>query len=371
MMRLSYREAHMRDRVAPRLAILVILAALAAVSAADLRAARPAGPPPLAVSVFADGLNNPRGMKFGPDGALYVAEAGTGGETPNAAACAGPFSYLAGFHSRISRIDGAGTRTTVIDNLPSAVDQFAGYWGASDVAFVGSTLYALEDAGGCERGHPEFPTSLVRIADNGTMTPVADLQAWIVGHPTAVIEPGDFEVDGSWWNLLSERGDLYTVNPNTGDFVKIATNGVITRVVDTSASLGHVVPTALASHGVFHIGNLGVFPIAPGSSQVWQVEPSGRFQVEGSSFTSVVGLAYDHATLYVLEASTIAGSFLGDPGEGALLRVRPGHGAEVLLSGIDFPSSVTVGPDGAVYVARNGIAPDANGTGQILRIAIQ
>ena len=31
------------------------------------------------VSVYASGLNGPRGLKFGPDGLLYVAEAGTGG----------------------------------------------------------------------------------------------------------------------------------------------------------------------------------------------------------------------------------------------------------------------------------------------------
>ena len=34
------------------------------------------------VSVVATDLDNPRGLNFGPDGGLYVAEAGTGGAGP-------------------------------------------------------------------------------------------------------------------------------------------------------------------------------------------------------------------------------------------------------------------------------------------------
>src|SRR5438067_4813923 len=46
------------------------------------------------VRIFASHLNNPRGLEVGPDGALYIAEAGTGGRLkcingPEGKQCAG------------------------------------------------------------------------------------------------------------------------------------------------------------------------------------------------------------------------------------------------------------------------------------------
>ena len=37
---------------------------------------------PETTEVIAAGLNNPRGLNFGPEGALYIAEAGSGGAGP-------------------------------------------------------------------------------------------------------------------------------------------------------------------------------------------------------------------------------------------------------------------------------------------------
>src|SRR5439155_23724125 len=84
------------------------------------------GPPPLPANttVVARGLINPRGFTWGPDGSLYVAEAGTpppgfnptaGGPEPSG----GP--PVTNMNGRISRIGRDGTRTTIVDRLPVVV----------------------------------------------------------------------------------------------------------------------------------------------------------------------------------------------------------------------------------------------------------
>src|SRR5437667_2214668 len=98
------------------------------------------------VTVFASGLNNPRGLKFGPDGFLYVAEGGTGGLNSTDGACdqvVPPVEpYTANVTgARISKIGPNGFRTTVVDNLPSSqtspnVGGFIS--GVADVAFSGN-----------------------------------------------------------------------------------------------------------------------------------------------------------------------------------------------------------------------------------------
>jgi len=325
------------------------------------------------VTVFSTGFNNPRGLKFGPDGMLYVAEGGTGGGGSTVGQCdqvvppVGPYTGSP-TGGRISRVDSSGVRSTVTDQLPSSTDAFTpgDVQGVADVAFVGSTLYALVAGGGCSHGVIGHPNGIYRVNGNGSTALIADLGAFQQAHPVAHPNAGDFEPDGTWYSMVAVRGSFYAVEPNHGELDRVTTDGTISRVVDISASQGHIVPTAIDSHGVFYVGNLNTFPIVPGSSKILQITPSGQVHTVATGLTTVLGVAFDHrARMYALEMTATAG--FPAPGAGALVRITGGK-KETLVSGLDFPTAMTFGPDGALYVSAFGLGPP--GAGEVLRIRI-
>ena len=95
-----------------------------------------------ALTVVADGLDNPRGIGFGPDGALYVAESGSGGAGPciqspeGGEACFG----RTGAVTRITR----HSQQRVLSGLPSVADEGGvAASGPVDLGFSGWTGYLL------------------------------------------------------------------------------------------------------------------------------------------------------------------------------------------------------------------------------------
>jgi hypothetical protein len=327
------------------------------------------------VTVFATGLNNPRGLKFGPDGNLYVAEGGAGGTTSTVGICdqvpapVGP--YTGGFTSRISRIDPHGNRTTVADNLPSSetsASQGNLVSGVSDVAFIGRTLYALTAGSGCSHGLVNTTNGVFQVLANGTLKLVADLSAYQKSHPVANPNPPDFEPDGTWYSMVTVRGVLYAVEPNHGELDAISPNGDISRVADISATQGHIVPTAVAYDGSFFVGNLNTFPIVDGSSKILKITSSGRVETVVTGVTTVLGVAFDsEGYMYILENTT--GNPFPTPFTGKVLRVR-GAGFDEIATGLFLPTAMTFGPDGALYVSNVGFGPPPIGLGQIVRITV-
>ena len=184
-----------------------------------------------------------------------------------------------------------------------------------------------------------------------------------MNHPVANPNPPDFEPDRTWYSMIAVDGDLYAVEPNHGELDKITPGGSVSRVIDISASQGHIVPTAIAFHdGNFYVGNLNTFPIVQGSSKVFKITPTGQITVFRSGLTTILGLAFDSASrLYVLENTT--GNQFPTPGTGKVIRIDPSGNRTLIASGLFLPTAMTFGPDGALYVSNLGFGPPPNGLG--------
>jgi hypothetical protein len=345
---------------------------------------------PSDASVVASGLLGPRGLAFGPDRDLYIAEAGSGGTNATTPAqCTqvpvpiGP--YTGGPTGRISKVDGSGKLSTVASGFPSTISG-GGTIGVADVVFLDGTLYALIGGGGCSHGNPHSQNGIAEVnVRNGKWKLIADLGiAYLSTHPAKFTAADDFEPDGTYYNMIAAHGRLVTVEPNHGNMLAVSQSGRIENLLDISASQGHIVPTSLAEQdGAFYVGNLNLFPIDPQWARVQVIrrhefegedlapgfESRGKYHIVDSKagFTTVVSVRFGpDGLLYVLELSDAEG--FPTPGAGKVVRVKHSGDIEEVITGLAVPTAMTFGPRGHLYVSNLGAAPA--GAGQVLKFAI-
>jgi sugar lactone lactonase YvrE len=243
--------------------------------------------------------------------------------------------------------------------------------GIADIAFLGNRLYALLTGAGCSHDVPDISNGILRVNDDGSTTMIANLSAFYQANPVARPNADDFEPDGTPYSLVDFGGALYAVEPNHGELDRISRDGQISRVIDISASQGHVVPTACVFHaGNFYVGTLMPFPARP-VAKVYQITREGNISVVAEGLTTVLGVAFRNNELYVLETSapvTSPGPPLL-PGTGRVVRVTDSGALEPVVTGLMFPTAMTFSPNGDLYISNFGFGFPP-GAGQIVKVEL-
>lgn len=327
-----------------------------------------------AYDVVMSGLDNPRGIAFAPNGALYVTEAGRGGSGPCALNGPGEMRCF-GATGAISRL-WKGKQSRVVQGLDShALPNGSSASGPSDISFQGTGgAYITMSLGGgvafkAALGGETFG-SLLHMAATGKWKVIADLASHEFEHNPA----GGF-VDSNPFGLLAEPGGRVYADAGANALMAVAANGTIetlavfpTQPNPTQVGPSNIeaVPTSVARgpDGTLYVSQLTGVPFMQGLASIFKVVPGQAPVIHCTGFKAITDLAFGpDGSLYVVEHST--GGLFFAPNTGRLWRVAPDCSRETVLVGLDRPTSVAVDDDGKVYVTHHGITA---GIGEVWKV---
>ncbi|MFQ5611989.1 MAG: SMP-30/gluconolactonase/LRE family protein [Anaerolineae bacterium] len=355
-------------------------------------------PPPAAktptLEVILTGLDNPRGLVFGPAGEFFVAEAGTGYASVDPTKMTGKLTKFNDLNSD-GDFDDGGEVERWFTFLPTynALQVFV--TGRDEVNGPGDVLL-----------HPD---GRLFLTVDGGFDELALYEISPEGHI------GRNLADRSNMNGIAfapDRERIYAVESTANRLIEVGLGGELREIVAFPLldSGQQAVPAGLAvdprsgellvalfSGAAIDEETGETIPFVPGDSKVVRVNPeTGRISDEITGLTTCVDVAVDNAgNVFVVEmASAYADALprlfdLFDPEapplhggyrrfSGRVTLYPAGGGAPRLLAGgLDMPTNITLGPDGALYVSTGQGTPGRpipgpNGptriVGQIIRI---
>ena len=320
------------------------------------------------VSVVMSGLDNPRGLAFGAKGALYVAEAGRGGNGPSIVLQGEEQSYgPSGALTRLWR----GKQERVVTDLPSFADASGQATGAQDVSFQGEVAYVTIGFGGDPALRAGFGPvgglfgTLIKVPKSGKWRVVSDIAAY-----EAAVNPAGGPVDSNPYGVLTRPGATILTDAGGNALLQVKANGSIStlavfpaRPVRSTDS----VPTSvvIGSDKAYYVSELTGAPFAEGEANVYRVAPGTTPQIFRSGFKTIIDMAFGpDGSLYVLQYAT-GQVFFGGPGQ--VIRVAPDGTRQVVISDLVQPTSLVIGSNRALYVTNNGVSV---GNGEVLRIQL-
>jgi len=362
----NVRRSVSRARVVALIGLLALTAPLATLASQATPIVSTEG-----ITLAASGLVNPRGFTWGADGSFYVTEAGTGGLPPVGAApvASGMVSAGGGLTGSVSYVDG-GCAATFAGDLPSTIGTTGSVRGPAAVALLDNRVYVAIAGGGPTNDNPTTPNGIYALDGDGSAILVADLGAWMATNPVSVV-PGDYSPEGDPFAMVAGDDELWLVEANSGQLLRVTTDGSISRLVDFSVGT-HEVPTGLALEpdGGVYIGFLTPGPHLDGTAKVIKVEPDGTVSDYWTGLTMVTWQAVTpDGTQYATERAT--GNQTTEPNilpnTGRLVRQTGSASLDVVVSGMDYPISIGLGPDNGLYLSMPAIATDGD-LGGIVRI---
>jgi sugar lactone lactonase YvrE len=339
--------------------------------------------PPMAEPVsIAGGFNGPQGVLVDADGAVWVIDAGMGGDEEveffNPETEQLEISMM-GDTARIVRIDPDGTQTDVAA-LPSILVGMEAVGGAR-LALLDGELYATVGAwlGENTGERPPLEAVVARILPDGTAEEAA--VTWDIEeaeNPDGyILESHPYGMaagpDGRLWVADAGGNTLLAVDPDTGEVTLEAVFDGIPGPFPNPARGGAMemdpVPTGIVfdDEGTAYVSLLPGFPFLPGSTKVVTVDADGNVADYATGLTMLTDLrAGPDGDLYAVQFGlfTEQGPV---PNSGAIIRVLEGDASEIVVDGLSFPTSIDFNDAGDAYIAINGVGPP--GSGEVVMVA--